>query len=36
MASDRTYARAMQSEEAMKEFADYQIELADQYADMDF
>jgi hypothetical protein len=36
MVSDGTYATAMQSEEAMTEFADRQIELAERYADMDF
>jgi hypothetical protein len=36
VASDGTYARAMRSEEAMTEFSDYQIELAERYADMDF
>lgn len=36
MAVDGTYAQVMGSEQDMRQFADYQMELADRYANMDF
>ena len=36
MAVDGTYAQVMASEQDMRQFADYQMELGDRYANMDF